>query len=243
MKIIHMSDIHSDFETFEKALVVVRNSGADVLAITGDLYGDEIRGDEIKVRNKMLSRYREFKDRFQELEQQVLLVPGNWDGKCIDDVLAHENLHDKNIVEINGIGFIGYGGSDMIPATIPEILLIEFDPNECYQHLSKHDNAEIALTHEIPKGLGGRHGGQLCIVQYLKDTAPSLLLTGHSHQLVIVKSNEGTIIANPGNLGRYQNQDFGTFLEIDIDKNTFVRPKAVYKIEGNSVKVHEFEES
>ena len=46
----------------------------------------------------------------------------------------------------------------------------------------------------------------------------------------------GTRVANPGNLGRYQNQEFGTFLEIDIDEKLFVHPRKAYKIKSDKIK-------
>ena len=46
MKIIHMSDIHGDFESFDKALEIVKATDAEVLAITGDLSGNLFEGEE-----------------------------------------------------------------------------------------------------------------------------------------------------------------------------------------------------
>lgn len=236
-----MSDIHSDFETFDKALKVVKDSGADILAITGDLYGNwtiKERG-ESKIEQEMLRYYKEFKDRFNELEQQVLLVPGNWDGKCINDVLSPYNLHLKNPLNIQGIEFVGYGSSDAIPSVIPENLLVGFNQSECYSHLIKYGNAEIALTHETPRGFSGdKRYGQPCISKYIKNTAPSLLMTGHSHIINIAAEQEDeTLITNPGNLGRYGRDNFGTFFELEIDENLFVHPKKIYKIDGNDVRI------
>ena len=302
MKIINMSDIHGDFETFDKALQVAKTSDAEVLAINGDLSGrvfnekekeyfiglsntlmrlmpeihkvnDKVRtihdaaeflnsnnikvegnlrkiGEdylklEEKVKERMLNNYKEFKQRFDSLEQKVILIPGNWDYKYIDDVLSHENIHDKYPEEINGIKFVGYGGAREHPKELPLDLTIHFNEDEAYSHLCKFEDAEVALFHTVPRGFesNGSHPGEYSLLAYLFRNTPSLVLTAHTHKPFIAKEEKtSAIVANPGNLGRYENGDFGTFLELEIDENYFVNPKAMYKINGNSVETHELKE-
>ncbi len=299
-----MADIHGDFETFDKALQLVKASDAEVLAITGDLSGyvfdekeeeyfinlvnnlgglaqqihqntngngqiktfhdcaefltsnnvkadedvkkigeDYLRFEEV-AKEKMLGTYKEFRQRFDSLDQKVILVPGNWDYKHIDDVLAHENLHGKYKEEIGGIEFAGYGGALELPVALPFDLINHFDEDEAYSHLCKED-AEVVLMHTMPKGFAGneRHYGEYSMLAFLYRNTPSLILTGHNHcPCVINDEKTGTIVANPGNLGRYNSQDFGTFLELEIDENYFVCPKAMYKVNGNSVETLDLKE-
>lgn len=303
MKIISISDIHGDFETFDKALKYIKNTDAEVLTINGDLSGsvfnkeekeyfvnitNNLRGlvqqiyhdtkgnirtfhdsmkflisgkikapkelmkladdylrFEKKAVERMSNQYQEFKDRFNDLEQKIILVPGNWDGKCIDDVLAKYNIHNRYPEEIDGIRFIGYGGSREHPIELPIDLTVHYYENEAFSHLSKHENAEVVLIHTCPKGFEGseRHTGEYSLLAYLYRNAPSLILTGNTHRPFIVKEEKtSTIVANPGNLGRYQNQNFGTFLELEIDKDFFVRPLYVHKIDGDSIKSIEITE-
>jgi len=303
MKIINISDIHGDFETFAKALKIIKTSDAEVLAINGDLAGnvfegkekdsfinisktfynflsqiynhtngqiktihdtakflisnrvkapDELKkfaedylGFEKKAEERMSRQYQEFKQRFDDLEQKVILIPGNWDGKCINDFLEQENIHNISGKEINGIKFVGYGGSKEHPVNLPLDLTVHYNKDEAYSHLCKHEDAEIALSHNVPRGFefNGRPPGEYSLLAYLYRNAPSLILTGHTHNPFVSKEKKtGTIVANPGNLGRYENQNFGTFLEIDIDNNFFVKPISLYKINKNSIDEYKFEE-
>lgn len=198
---------------------------------------------EKQAREKMLTTYREFRQRFNDLHQKVILVPGEWDGKCIDDVLAHENIHNKIIEEVNGIEFVGYGGAGQYPAEIPIDLTTDFFEREALEHLSKYENAEVALVHECPNGFegNGKYSGNFALLAYLFRNRPSLILTGHSHSPFVAREPKtGTFVINPGNLGRYENQDFGTFLELEIDKDFFVKPIRTYKVNGEVVITKEF---
>lgn len=304
MKIINISDIHGDFETFDEALEVVRNSDAEVLAVNGDLTGSvfdekekkkflEVSGIfhnilpqifkatngnvrtfhdaaefltsnkvkandkaksgaedyldfEKKAKKRMLSQYKEFKDRFDELEQKVILVPGNWDGKCIDDYLAHENIHNKYYEEVDGVKFVGYGGSSKHPIELPQDLIIDFDIDEAFQYLSKFEDAEVALTHACPGGFEGKNlgsPGEYFLLAYLYKNAPSLILYGDSHNPFVFKEKKtGTVVANPGNLGRYKDENFGTFLGIEIDDDFFVEPNTLYKLNGKEIEQYPLSE-
>ena len=292
-----MSDIHGDFETFDKALHFVKNSDARVLTINGDLAGSVFENEEKKsfintsqtlinqlpqihkltngqigtvhnaanfllsgnvkvpdelkkysedylkfekvAKEKMSEQYKGFRQRLDELKQKVILIPGNWDGINLDDYLASENIHNKYYGEVDGIKFIGYGGAREYPIELPPDIITTFDEDEAYSHLSKYGDAEIVLTYTVPRGFEDekKYKGEYNLLAYLYRFEPSLILTGHIHVPFIVKEKKsGTFVANPGNLGRYNNQSFGTFLEIDIDGNLFVKPKTMYKIEGDSIK-------
>ncbi|MEK6826872.1 MAG: metallophosphoesterase [Nanoarchaeota archaeon] len=290
MKIIHMSDIHGDFESFDKALEIVKATDAEVLAITGDLSGNLFEGEEkeyfekmnsflnksfstngtihdlaealvsgkLKIplenavqlgeeylkfegvaKERMLNNYKQFKERFNTLKQKVVLVPGNWDGKCIDDILAQENLHEKAPIEIDDAQFFGYGSSNEIPIIVPRDLLIDFDSDIAFQYLhaqeSRDDLADVVLTHVPPRYFEGenkKHSGDPLMLAYLYRNSPELILCGHIHEPSIIQDKiASTIIVNPGNLGRYQNDSFGTFLEIDTSKEGFTKPEfKVHKI-------------
>ena len=293
-----MSDIHGDFETFDKALNYISKNNADVLTINGDLIGsvfeksndrndfiqinnalqnlmpqiykntqgkihtfhdaagflksDNVKAQpeikklaqdyldfEKKARKNMISQYKKFKERFDDLEQKVILVPGNWEGKCIDEVLRVENIHNKYYEEVNDIKFIGYGGAPLYPVEIPSDLITDYNSDELFNHLCKFEDAEIVLTHNVPRGFegeGSKYPGEYSLLAYLYRNEPSLILTGHLHEPFVVKEPKtGTFIANPGNLGRYNDTRFGTFLELEIDENTFVKPLAFHQVNGNSI--------
>ena len=285
-----MSDIHGDFESFDKALEIVKATDAEVLAITGDLSGNLLGGDEMEyfikinlflnqhfsingpihnlaealasgkleipfentiqlgeeylkvesvAKERMSNNYKQFKERFNTLKQKVVLVPGNWDGKSIDDILAMENLHEKSPIEINNAQFFGYGSSNETPITIPQDLLINFDSDSAFQYFSKQESrddlADVVLTHLPPRYFEGKNkinNGDPLMLAYLYKNSPELILCGHTHGVSVIQDKiASTIVANPGNLGRYQNDPFGTFLEIDTNKEGFTHPDIkVHKI-------------
>ena len=203
---------------------------------------------EKKAKDKMSENYQKFKEIFEGLTQKVLLVPGNWDGLHIDDFLAKQNLHDKYPEEIEGIKFVGYGGS---PEQVPELpydLTFGFNEDVAYSHLVKNEGAEVVLSHTIPRHYEnhGSNRGQYSLLAYLHRCAPSLFLMGHNNFPFVKKeSKTGTILANPGNLGRdplNRNPNFGSFLEFEIDGNFIVTPLASHKISGDKIETYEIKE-
>jgi Icc-related predicted phosphoesterase len=201
---------------------------------------------EEKAKKGMSENYRKFKEMFEGLPQKVLLVPGDWDGIHIDDFLAKQNIHDKYPEEIDGIKFVGYGGS---PEPVPELpfdLTFGFIEDEAFSHFSKN-KGEVVLSHTIPRGYGNNgYRGHYSLLAYIYRCAPSLFLMGHNNHLFVSKESEtGTILANPGNLGKDplpRNSSFGTFLEFEIDENKFVTPIAVHKVSGNEIETGEIKQ-
>ncbi len=195
-------------------------------------------------RERMLQTYTGFKTRFDDLGKKVLLVPGNWDGKCIDDVLAHENIHSKYFEEVEGVRFIGYGGAYEPPKVLPPYLTVKFDRDDAYSHLIKYE-AEIALMHTMPRGFGDNatHPGEYSLLAYMYRNQPDLILVGHTHTPFIIKDEKsGVMVVNPGNLGKYNDESFGTFLEIETDEYS-VRPKALHQVMGSSIITEELSEN
>lgn len=307
MKIMAMSDIHADFETFDKALEVVKASDAEVLAIAGDLSGKLFNEEEKKAfleskniidsigqqlnqatkgqvrnihdaaellknpnvkinyssnngekpidfrkaaedylaveglaREKMLKTYVEFGKRFKELEglgKKVLLVPGDWDGKCIEDVLSRYSLHDKYPEEVNGVTFAGYGGSPMFPKEIPAPLIVPFSSHEAFVHLSKQEDADVVITHEAPaefEGENSRIRGEYCLTSVLFRNTPGLWISGHTHAPYKQRiQTTPTLVVNPGNLGRYENTAYGAFLEIELGEDKTAVPSKLWNFSGS----------
>jgi Icc-related predicted phosphoesterase len=187
---------------------------------------------------RALEQYKKFKKRFDDLEQKVFLVPGNWDFKCIDDVLAKENISNKTAYDFKEIKFVGYGGSKELPCEIPPDLIVNFDKDEAFYHLSKHEDVEIALMHTIPKGFGSesRYIGEYSLLSYLYKNQPTLILCGHTHEPSIIQDRTTeTYVINPGKLGEYNNDSRKGFLEINIDDDLFVKPIAHYVFNGESI--------
>ena len=245
MRIIHMSDIHGDFTSLDTALDYVKDSGADVLAITGDLAGSELSEEEATeytkalgslhqvsgtinqiskghadtfkaaselilnqklaelkdfephaetylkflelVEERLRKTYGEFKQRFDGLphDMRVLLVPGNWDGRCIEDVLSEESIDGKTL-KYQGVKFAGYGGSNDLPVNaLPPDLAVQFNEDEMYKFLTDSE-ADVVLSHVGPKmnlngNLRNQHSSYALSVAMLQ-SQPNLVLHGHEHR-------------------------------------------------------------
>ena len=200
---------------------------------------------EENARQRMLGTYRELKERFDGLSQRVVLVPGNWDGKCIDDILGKRNLHNKPTEEINGVNFSGYGGAESYPNVLPLDLTIDFDEDEAFAQLCENGNAEVLLLHTPLRGFSknGNDLGNYCFNSVMYRNAPSLILSGHSHQRGIFQDPKTkTVVVNPGNLGRYNGSKYGTFLELELDDNLFVKPTRNFMVDESGVTESKFEE-
>ena len=288
MRIIAASDIHGDFETFDKLGRLLKTSDAEVLTISGDLIGPLMNGAGTEYYQKISSgiagiangvyeatkgevntyhdvaeflmnhnvtgpdgkvvddflrlgkeylkfeedfekhmdeQYAEFRQRFDDLEQEVVLVPGNWDGNRIDDHLDKENISRKDPKDIEGVKFAGYGGANEHPFEIPVDKKTWFNEYDMFEHFSKYDDAEVVITHTPPRVLK-EFPGEYSVRAVMERNAPGLLLAGHIHGTLCVREpRTGTLIVNPGNLGKYEGQkDYGTFAEVDINENLYVNP-------------------
>ena len=226
-----INSIHSAAEVISQGKVNLENPMIKTFA-ESYLRFEESASSEAK------RQYSELKKRFDDLGN-VLLVPGNWDVKSIDDIFAKENLHMK-VKEVNGIKIAGYGGVRLLPKAIPVDLSFSnnYDEDEAFAFLSKTE-AEIALLHNPPRFFEGENAGfpgSHSLLAYLYQSSPSLILTGHTHNLLITQEPQTkTTLINPGLFGRYNGLSYGTFIEVDIDDNLFVKPRTIYRIDGARV--------
>ncbi len=188
-----------------------------------------------KAKGRIIENYNKFRDRFSKLEQKVFVVPGDWDTKCMDDVLAPNNLHLKYPEEVGGFKFIGYGGASEVPFDIPQESVVDYNIKEEFDYLCQHEDASIVLTHVPPTDFEGKGSeGNPLLLAYLYRMEPDLILCGHNHVPFALKEPKtGTIVVNPGLLGKYKNEPHGTFLEIDVDEYK-VSPVRLYSINGQT---------
>jgi Icc-related predicted phosphoesterase len=186
-------------------------------------------------------QYQEYKTRFDSLGKKVLLVPGNWDLLCLEDVLANENLHMKPKVEIEGLSFIGYGGAGPIPKPIPQDLgfVSSFNSDEAFNHLSSAEDTDVALVHVAPRYFDNPKStsGEFFMLAYMYRNQPSVILAGHTHHpSIMIEKRTNTVIINPGNLGRYDETDYGTFLQFELDENPGIKKPVLYNVSGDKIK-------
>ena len=192
------------------------------------------RGDEIKERIR--ENYEKFSEKLGRLEQKVFIVPGNWDASFIDDTLARYNLHMKFPEKTGSFSFAGYGGAREVPLDIPNESAVPFNLEAGFDHLSGKE-AEILVVHTPPLKFEGSslRNGDPYLLAHIYRSQPDLILCGHTHRgYVIREPDTGTFIVNPGLLGRYNNEPFGRFIEINVDEEG-VHPITAYDLSrGNS---------
>jgi len=194
-------------------------------------------------KENMLAQYKAIKEKFSKFSVPVLTLPGNHDGKCLEEILGEENLHMKT-KDINGIKFAGYGGSEVIPVWMPEELAMNYqeglDDNYVFHSqplgFLSQQKADIAVVHNPPFGAcditknldkivdkaynqdDQGHVGSIGIESYVMKDSPRVVLTGHIHESVGVEQKGYSYVLNPGNLGRYLNEkNHGTFMEFELD--------------------------
>ena len=115
------------------------------------------------------------------------------------------NIHD-NIVNIENINVVGFGGSNPTPFDT----LNEYEDELLYKELSKYDDVlssdsfTILVTHAPPintkadKIEGDIHVGSEGIRKIVEQTQPTLNICGHVHEAVAIDKIGNTTIVNPG---------------------------------------------
>ena len=196
-------------------------------------------------KENMLAQYKAIKEKFSKFSVPVLTLPGNHDGKCLEEILGEENLHMKT-KDVNGIKFAGYGGAEVIPVWMPEELAMNYqevlDDNYIFHSqplgFLSQQNADIAVVHNPPFGAcditknldkvvdkeynqdDESHVGSKGIASYIMQDSPRVVLAGHIHESIGVEQKGYSYVLNPGNIGRYLNEkNHGTFMEFELDDN------------------------
>jgi len=196
MILLGISDIHGDISKIEKVAEV--GSTADLVILTGDVthFGRE-------------EKARQILDPILEKNSQVLAVTGNCDFPAVDLVLKEKgiNIHRAARV-INGIGFIGIGGSLATPVST----LNETSEDEFGQYLKEAvsdlppDLPIVLISHQPPYNTAcdrigsGVHVGSRSVRQFIEDRQPLVCFTGHIHEAVGMDEIKKTRVINSGPL-------------------------------------------
>ncbi len=205
MKVLLLSDIHSDFEKLE---TILRKSEFDVLFIAGDF--THFRPADVFKADEIISKYT----------SSCYAVHGNCDH---EQVLQHNYdaitfIHRKSLPFEDFI-LHGIGGSGFTPFNTPS----EYSENEIMEMVRelKLGGRDILLSHCPPKGIldrtySGLHAG----CDAIRDVIESfeIVMCGHIHESHGVVRNP-TLVVNPGAAmwGRYALIDLKTF-EVELRK-------------------------
>jgi Icc-related predicted phosphoesterase len=195
MKILAVSDIHGTSRGKEVAFKNYEVHKPDLVIITGDItqfgppddakmFLDEL-GDKIK----------------------TLAIPGNCDPFEVPEAVEAskaENLH-ANKLEINGLTFIGFGGSNLTPFNT----IFEQSEDIIFAELNElmepgKGSRTVLVTHCPPKGYRDEvtdRGSMGCeaVARIVKKYKPRLVISGHIHEAFGVDDiGDETTIVNPG---------------------------------------------
>ncbi|MBP1910009.1 metallophosphoesterase family protein [Methanolobus bombayensis] len=205
MRLFAIADPHGNYSKIEELLRIAGD--VDVVLIAGDItnFGPDEKALEL----------------FEKFSQKILAVPGNCDHESIIKVVENSNainLH-KGSIFIDGVRFIGMGGSNPTPFCTPfEIQECDFEEN--VSHMLENVEANevlVTLTHTPPFGVldmvGYTHVGCKALKVFL-DRA-DLMICGHIHEARGIERSGKTIIVNPGMAAL----GFAAIIDIDIENN------------------------
>ena len=210
-------------------------------------YAREYLKYETQTKEAMRAQYEEMRQIFEDMPQEVVLIPGRGDGKCLDDSLGKFNIHNRRNrnLRVKGVHFVGYGGTRLlvdkeVPEDIPEEWLIPFGDGSAYNHLvneTRYGEASIALVHTPVAGYEGKGAevpGSAALLAYMNLRQPDAMLQGCSRPWRKRDNRTGTMIFNSGSLGNTGKGPHGTFVELNYDEQGgWIKPYRLYQILGD----------
>ncbi|WP_094229171.1 metallophosphoesterase family protein [Methanolobus psychrotolerans] len=222
MRLFAIADPHGNYSKIEKLLE--QSGNIDVVLIAGDItnFGPDEKALEL----------------IDMFNPPILAVPGNCDHESILEVIENSramNLHNRS-VEIDGIRFVGMGGSNPTPFCTPfEIQECDFETNlnNLMNEKEKTDETVILLTHVPPYGIldkvGDVHVGCKALSTFL-DKA-NLMVCGHIHEARGIKKYGKTIIVNPGMAAL----GFAALIDINIENKAPIINVQLIEVDGEVI--------
>jgi Icc-related predicted phosphoesterase len=137
-----------------------------------------------------------------KLRWPVYAIPGNCDPPELvsQEIERHAILLHKRKVMINGVPFIGLGGSNPTIFETP----FEMEEEEIMSALRPlMEPGAIMVLHAPAKGINdtiatGLHVGSESILQLVREFRPKAVLSGHIHEARGLVEENGTVFLNPG---------------------------------------------
>jgi len=207
MPMIAVTDVHGDSRASWKLAEKIKDmeKKPDVVLIAGDVTNFGTSREAERVLEPLL-----------DLRIPVIAVHGNCDGRDVPEYLERLGVSAHNRrVEVEGVGIVGIGGSNITPFnTIWELR------EEVIEDILKRNYrpGDIILSHTPPYGTkvdltrSGLHVGSKALRRFIEENRPPLVVTGHIHEARGVDMISGTLVVNPGPLFR------GYYALIDIAK-------------------------
>lgn len=264
MKIVHISDVHGDLRMLERASRLVQKaSNADVIAITGDIAGSVLEGDELDY----------FVGVSQDIQNLRNFLYQNTEGKIDTTRKAAEALaegipelnveneeetkkHARNYLDLEDKTKQGlraqYQGVKDILDSMPQTKVLVPGNWDCHcmdDYLSQYNihnrDKQVIVDGVNFVGYGGKGAqGSFALKAYVNLRQPDAVLQGHSHKAEIaMDKHTDTLISTPGNLGQYGNSPGGTFAELEYNPETgIIAPVRAWTIKSdNEAQPYSFE--
>lgn len=201
MKILHLTDIHSNLqylETIEELKLI------DIVVLSGDIthFG---KINDVKNIIDIIS---------EKIRKPILAVPGNCDYPEVSTKLDELKISVENrVINFNEYQFCGIGGSLPCPGTTPNELSEEKYIQILHNIESRlsTNRKTILISHQPPyrtrndKVLFGFHVGSKAIRKFIEKNRPLICLTGHIHEGKGIDYIGKCPVVNPGPFrnGRY----------------------------------------
>ncbi|ASJ02808.1 metallophosphoesterase [Thermococcus profundus] len=206
MKILGITDVHGKTSKVMKLVEVIDDVSPSIVMIAGDItnFGNSDRAKKVL-------------EPLTTLEVPIVAVFGNCDGRDVPGILEEMGIlaHGRR-VEVNGLGIVGIGGSNVTPfGTIWELTEDEIGSILEKNYLP----GNVILSHAPPYGTradrthSGVHVGSRALRMFIEEKQPPFVLTGHIHEARSVDRIGRTLIINPGPLFR------GYYAVIKIEKD------------------------
>lgn len=171
LKILALSDLHSDEALLDRLRALSLRSNYDLVLFCGDLTN--------------MGPVSYAKEAVSYFPGKAYAVHGNMDPKDVADALASEGilLHGRK-VKLKEWNLVGIGGSNPTPFGTPS----EMSENEIESVISKAgvDEFSIVISHAPPLGsfdsVGSMHVGSSAVRKMVEQKRPILLICGHIHE-------------------------------------------------------------
>ena len=202
MKILCIADIHGD----DDGIVFARNYAIDNNVDYIFLMGDYSVGFKDPKQNLADAEYA--LDLLCD-DAKLYALPGNCDQPGVVDIIRKHgiSLHEQ-VAEIDGVSFIGLGGSNPTPSGTPT----EYPEEEIYKKLTQlltkaKSDKKVLITHFPPHNTkcdrvpSGAHVGSVSLRRIIEEKQPFACICSHIHESAGAEDTIGTTkIVNVGML-------------------------------------------
>lgn len=203
MKVVCIADLHGVFDGLEGVKDYMKASRINTIMLLGD-YSADFRNE---ARNKA-----DIEMVLDELAEgaRVYAIPGNCDNPSVVGLLEGRkvSMHEK-VVALDGVSFIGLGGSNPSPFGTP----MEFSEEDIYRKLDclfsqAETEKKVLAVHFPPKDTecdivpGVGHVGSASLRRVIEERQPAACICSHIHECAGKTDSIGpTSVLNVGPFG------------------------------------------